>query len=140
MAVPRIRPGVLMPNRLNILVLSDFDVRNAGTIADFLYSFNAYSRHNCYYYHDVSWLQPGLDFSRYDVIVIFWSCWWFWGITIHPRVAEDISRSRALKVLFLQDEYRTVRRNNALAARLGVQLVFSCADEKDFDFFYPRAD
>jgi hypothetical protein len=127
-------------NRLNILVLCDYDGRGASVIRDFLYSFNAYSSHSCYYMHGCKNLDASLDYERFDVIVIFWSCLLFWGLPACDIAAQKIARSRALKVLFLQDEYRSVRANNRLAAGLGVQLICSCVAEKDFDIFYPRSE
>src|SRR6266705_6631386 len=106
--------------RLKILVLCDFDGRNANTIGDFLYSFNAYSRHNCYYYHDCTHLDARFDLSPFDVILIFWSNYWFWRAPMADGVADKIAQSPALKVLFLQDEYRYVRHNNRLMAQLGI--------------------
>jgi hypothetical protein len=127
-------------NRLKILILCDFDGRDAAVISDFLYSFNTGSRHDYYYFHNCAHIGASFDFSAYDVIVFFWSCLWFWGMSIHEEAAQNIARSRALKILFLQDEYRTVRINNRRAAKLGVQIVFSCVAEKDFHVFYPRSE
>jgi hypothetical protein len=126
-------------SRLKVLILCDFDGRDANVIRDFLYSFNAYSRHSCYYFHDCQNLDASFDFSGYDAIVIFWSCFWFWGVPIRDAVADNIARAPAVKVLFLQDEYRYVRTNNRMMARLGVQVMCTCVTEADHALVYPRS-
>ena len=128
------------PSRLKILILCDFEGRDANVIRDFLYSFNAFSPHSYYYFHDAKHLDNTLDFSPYDVIMFFWSSYWFWGMPVNDAAIEAIARSRALKVLMLQDEYRTVRYNNWLMKRLGIQVMLTCVAPKDHDVFYPRAE
>ena len=52
--------------------------------------------------------------------------------------SSRISRSTALKIQFLQDEYRDVRKVNRIMARLGVNILFTCVAEPDHALFYPR--
>ncbi len=124
-------------NPLKIIVLSVFDGRSANVIRDFLFSFNAYSRHDYYYIFDTELLEENIDFSKYDVILIFWSVYLPMAVS-SKNFVEKISKSRALKVLFLQDEYRNVRVFNQIMDRLGIQVMFTCVAEKDHDIFYPR--
>ena len=134
------RKRAVVQGRLKILILCDFEGRDANVIRDFLYSFNAFSPHSYYYFHDAKHLDNTLDFSRYDVIMFFWSSYWFWGMPVNDAAIEAIKSTRALKVLMLQDEYRTVRYNNGLMNRLGIQVMLTCVAPKDHDVFYPRAE
>ena len=136
-------------NKLKVLVLSDYQGNNANVIGDFLYSFHQYSRHEFFYMH--SWKQNfcqrlrRLDLDSFDTILLFWDYFWV-GVTnptsgcyLPEWVIEKINRSRALKVLFLQDEYRDVRQVNHVMARLGVNLMFTCVAERDHELFYPKS-
>lgn len=125
-------------NPLKILVLSMYAGRNANVIRDFLFSFNAYSRHDYYYVFDTDLLESNVDFSNYDVILIFWSVYLPTAV-LSKKFVERISQSRALKVLFLQDEYRNVRMFNQIMNHLGIQVMFTCVAEKDHETFYPRS-
>jgi hypothetical protein len=124
---------------LNVLMLCDFDGRDATVMRDYLYCFNACSRHNYFYFHDCKNLTANFDFSGYDVIVLFWNCMWFWGMPLQPGTDAKIARSRALKVLFLQDEYRNVRSNNSLLDRLGIQVMMTLVAPRHHDLIYPRS-
>ena len=123
---------------LNILVLSEFDNRNANVIRDFLFSFNKYSRHRYYYRFDPQSLDSSFDPSAYDVILLFWSIY-YPGAGLSGEVRQKIARSSACKVLFLQDEYRNVRMYNQVMNDLGIELMFTCVAEKDHKIFYPPA-
>ena len=121
-----------------VLVLSTFEAGNANVIRDYLFSFNAHSRHEYRYVFDCRILDGSTDFSGYDVILIFWSLYLL-GPHLGPEARAAIRRSPALKVLLLQDEYRDVRAFNAAMDGLGVQVMLTCVDPRDHETFYPRA-
>ncbi len=121
---------------LRILVLSEFDGNDANVIRDFLFSFNAYSRHQYYYIFNCQQIDRQFDFACFDVILIFWSVD-LRGSSLSAEAYEAIRRAPALKVLFLQDEYRAVRPINRLMSRLGIQVMFTCVAEADHRLFYP---
>jgi hypothetical protein len=123
--------------RLNILVLSSFTGDNANVIRDYLFSFRVHSRHRVYYVFDPRAVGGRLDLSPFDVIVLFWSLYLL-GPDVDAALRERIRRAPALKVLFLQDEYRDVRPFNSVMAELGVNVMFSCVAETDHEIFYPR--
>lgn len=127
---------------LKILVLSQFDAGNANVIRDYLFSFHAYSRHSYYYIFNCREIEPEFDFSRFDVILIFWSAWLFSPPGCPSPlsgVMDKIGEAPALKVLFLQDEYRHVRVVNRVMARLGINIMFTCVAEDDHGLFYPKS-
>ena len=121
--------------RLKILVLSTFDGTNASVIRDFLFSFKAHSRHEYCYIFDCRILDDETDFSPFDVILIFWSVYLL-GPDLTEPVRERIRKTSALKVLFLQDEYRDVRPMNGVMNELGIQVMFTCVAERDHEVFY----
>jgi hypothetical protein len=134
---------------LRILVLCDFQGSGANVVPDYLYGFNRFSRHEFYYLHcwrakQCQRLQD-FDFERFDCIVLFWDCCWpdvdkkGSRFQVPPWVMERIAKSSALKVQFLQDEYRAVRKVNRVMAQFGVNLLFTCVAERDHEFFYPRS-
>lgn len=123
---------------LRVLVLSTFEGSNANVIRDFLFSFNAHSRHRYFYVFDCRVLDDESDFSAFDVILVFWSLYLL-GPDLIENVRERIRRAPALKVLFLQDEYRDIWPMNEKMRELGIQVMFTCVAEQDHDTFYSRA-
>lgn len=125
-----------MDGTLQCLMLSTYAGDNANVIRDYLFSFNAYSKNRWYYIHNCEILSI-VDFSAFDVITLFWSYPWP-GMDFSEEIVEKIATSPALKVMFLQDEYRSVRHVNHVMKRLGVQVVCTCVSEADHDLFYPK--
>ncbi len=123
--------------QLKILVISDFDGLNANVIGDFLFCFNEYSHHDYYYVFDPRVVNGFTDFSVFDVILIFWSVYLPSG-TLLNSTRENIRKSRALKVLFLQDEYRDVNVFANLVSSLGIQLMFTLVQPEMHHLIYPR--
>ncbi len=122
---------------LRILVLSTFDGTNANMIRDFLFSFNAYSRHKYYYVFNCNTLNGHTGFRCFDVILIFWSLYLLPPAMLSDKVRPRIRKAAARKILFLQDEYRDVRALNQVMNELGVNVMFTCVDERDHELFYP---
>lgn len=123
---------------LRILVLSTFNGRSADVIRDYLFAFNAYSRHRYFYVFDCGDLDDDFDFRAFDVILIFWNVDLL-GSDLGRPARERIRAAPALKVLFLQDEYRDVRPMNAAMRALGIQVMFTCVADADHETFYPRS-
>lgn len=123
---------------LRILVISEYDGTNANVIRDFLFSFNAYSRHTYLYVFRGFVIDSEFDFSPFDVILIFWSTWIFAPFSITDQAIEKMRASRAVKALFLQDEYRGVNYVNEFMRKAGIQIMFTCVAEEDHESFYPR--
>jgi hypothetical protein len=81
-------------------------------------------------------IDTSFDFSAFDVILLFWSIY-YPGAALSGQLREKIAKSSAIKVLFLQDEYRHVRLYNKIMNELGVAVMFTCVAEKDHKIFYP---
>jgi hypothetical protein len=123
---------------LKILILSTYEGTDASAVRDYLLSFRLHSRHHYYYAFDCRRLDERIDLRPFDVIVIFWDVYLL-GPELSDAVRGRIARAPAVKVAFLQDEYRDVRRVNQAMAELGVQVVFTCVAEADRQTFYPAA-
>src|SRR6266511_1682373 len=123
---------------LKILILSTFDGGNANVIRDCLFSFKAHSRYHYYYVFDCRILDDAQDFAQFDVILIFWSVYLL-GPDLSEAVRDRIRRAPALKVVFLQDEYRDVLPMNFVMRELGVQVMFTCVAARNHETFYPKA-
>lgn len=118
-----------------ILIISDFNGADANVVRDFLFCFNRYSRHDFYYIFDPRSITESFDFKPFDVILIFWSVY-LPGSRLSNAARERIRHAEALKVLFLQDEYRNVHLFNRLMSDLGVQVMFTCVAAEDHNVFY----
>jgi hypothetical protein len=121
---------------LKILILSTYDGTGAAAVRDYLLSFRLHSRHRYYYALDCRRLDARIDLRAFDVIAIFWDVY-MPGPELSDAVRERIARAPAVKIAFLQDEYRDVRRVNQAMAELGVQVGFTCVAEADHRIFYP---
>ena len=121
---------------LKILILSTYDGTGAAAVRDYLLSFRLHSRHRYYYALDCRRLDGRIDLRPFDVIAIFWDVY-LPGPELSDAVRERIAHAPAVKVAFLQDEYRDVRRVNQVMAELGVQVAFTCVAEADHRTFYP---
>jgi hypothetical protein len=128
--------GHAAKRRLKILILSTYEGTDANAVRDYLLSFRLHSRHNYYYALDCRRLDGRFDFRPFDVIVMFWDVYLL-GPELAEVVREQIARAPAVKVVFLQDEHRDVRRVNEAMAELRIQLAFTCVAEADHRVFYP---
>src|SRR5262250_1849919 len=121
---------------LKVLILSTYEGTDASAVRDYLLSFRLHSRHQYYYAFDCRRLDDRIDLRSFDVIVIFWDVYLL-GPELSDAVRERIARAPAVKVAFLQDEYRAVRRVSEAMAQLGVRVAFTCVAEADHAVFYP---
>jgi hypothetical protein len=122
--------------RLKILILSTYEGTDASAVRDYLLSFRLHSRHEYYYVFDCRRLDGRIDLRPFDVIVIFWDVYLL-GPELSDAVREQIAGAPAVKVAFLQDEYRDVRGVNQAMAELGVRVAFTCVAEADHRVLYP---
>ncbi len=96
--------------KLKILLLADHNnPSHAGTILDHIEALRHLST------HDVKLINPRfggklsfIDLNYFDVILIHYSLWIIWESYLSSGLVEKIRESRALKALFIQDEYRYV--------------------------------
>jgi len=124
-------------SRRKILVLNHFLSGNANVYRDYLFCFQAYSRHDFYYVHRLNVLKT-LDLKQFDAILLFWACDW-----LRPRIGEEmiarIAEAPGKKLLFLQDEYRNVSLARKAINRFGVDQLFTLVHPNDYEAYYPKS-
>lgn len=121
--------------QLDILVFNSVGNTGVPSFLDHIGMFARHSKHRCFYHNFVYQFDPDMDFSRFDVVV-FTHNFWLPALTEAQRTA--IRNIKALKVLFLQDEFQYLRTINDAMAEMGIELMFTCVAENDFDRFYPK--
>jgi hypothetical protein len=121
-----------------ILLLCDFNRNSAGTIIDHATSFQKFSSHELFFFNPVSIGKPGwLKLDRFDLIVIHYSIYVLGDHYINATWREAIAASRAVKVQFIQDEYRTVHAFHGRMRELGIDILFTCIPEPEIEKMYP---
>ncbi|PHS38103.1 MAG: hypothetical protein COA91_08845 [Robiginitomaculum sp.] len=126
-----------MSTTKNILVLSSmYHYTHMSQMIDYLAAYKIYSRHNYFYHNFVYDFDPKtIDFDRFDVVMMSHN---FWPMNLSAEQRDALAKTKALKALFLQDEYQEIRNINKVMDEMGIDLMFSCVAEKDFDVFYPK--
>jgi len=121
----------------NILVLSSmYQYTHMSQMIEYLAAYKNYSRHNYFFHNFIYDFDPKtIDFDRFDVIMMAHN---FWPMNLNEEQREALAKTKALKALFLQDEYQEIRNINKVMDEIGVDLMFSCIADKDFDIFYPK--
>ena len=124
------------PDALRILILCNYDPFNAATVCDHINAFVRYSRHEVFVLSRVGGLPDDLDLDAFDVVVVHYSLFIALETYVPPRMRRALSLCRALKVLFIQDEYRFVDRTISAIREAGISLVFSCVPEGEIPKVY----
>lgn len=128
-------------SKLNILIIADYLPGDATVIRDHLFSFDRYSNHRVFHLFWPSKHKDEIDFSHFDVVIVHW-CIYITKLGIsHPSIpaamAEKIRQSSAIKVLFLQDEYRRMNAVHEAMNELGINLMMTCASKETREQLYP---
>jgi len=130
----------MLNRKLNVLILSSFASGNAKVIEDYLQAFDQHSKH-CFYYSTASTSYAPLKsalrlVNRFDAIIFFWSLYLPNNI-FSPEEESMIRNASAVKILFLQDEYRHVRWFNQKMNDLGINVMLTCVAQDNHEYFYP---
>lgn len=83
-------------------------------------------------------IPHALDLSRFDVIVIHYSLVISNDVYLSPQSRDRLRRSSALKVLFIQDEYRFVNRSIDAMRSIDLSILFTCVPESEISKVYPE--
>lgn len=126
---------------LRILVLCDVYRDSPNTIVDHVGSFGKYSRNSIFYFNPRYRKIPfWLNLDDFDVIVIHYSIYILTDYYIDASWRMAIAYSRALKVQFIQDEYRQVCMFRERMRELKVDVLFTCIPEAEIDKVYPETE
>jgi hypothetical protein len=113
---------------------------NASTISEHIDALNELPGITTFELSTVKVIPNRLDLDLFDVIIIHYTIQLgeFNDHFLNTEARQRLSKSRGLKVLFIQDEYReTLRVHRALKA-LGISLVFTLLSESDAQLVYPK--
>lgn len=125
--------------KLKILILCDFDWKSANTIVDHASSFRLYSRHEIFYVNPVgSRIPQWLNLKHFNVVVLHYSIYILGENYLDYTWREAIRQSAAVKVQFIQDEYRTINAFHERMRELGIQILFTCFPDKEIEKVYPE--
>lgn len=81
-------------------------------------------------------LPPGLDLERFDVIVLHYTLVLASDSYVSAAARARIAQARALKVVFIQDEYRHVNATVDALRAVGTGLLMTCVPEGEIDKVY----
>lgn len=125
------------PRRLQILILCDKPPAIAATLHHHLDALVRYSKHQVRLLPMFGFLPRGVDLDRFDVVVIHWSLIACSDNYIDPDARARISACKALKAVFIQDEYRFIHRTWEALRGLGVNVLFTCVPDEEIEKVYP---
>lgn len=129
-----------MSSKLNILLLCNRPVRNAdaSTITDHLDAIKDCG-HNVLELSFLRNLPARLDLDRFDVIVVHYSIalGYLSDHYISPESRRKVATAKGLKVVFIQDEYRSINSVLRILAELDVGLLFTCIPTLEIEKVYP---
>ena len=113
----------------------------AGTVFDYVKSFQKYSKHEIFELNMLSRFPEKICLKRFDVVVIHYT------LSIGPLInhyfdrnfLEQFKNFSGLKVVFFQDEYRNIDCYQAHLVEYGFDLLFTIVPEKEIEKVYPTA-
>lgn len=121
-----------------VLFLCDFNRFSANTIIDHAMSFKTYSKHDIFFYNPFSKNHPKwLDLNEFDIIIIHYSIYVLGESYLNETWRSAVSKSSAMKVQFIQDEYRTVNAIHNKMRELNIDVLFTCYPENEIEKVYP---
>src|SRR5690348_13547486 len=99
-----------MDDRLNILVICNYPRfgSDASTILDHIDAFRSFSRNHVVTVSSLGELTPEIDLNWFDVVVVHYSIYLLSDYYITRNTLVRLSKYGGLKVLFVQDEYRSI--------------------------------
>ena len=129
---------------LNILLLCNRPVKNAdaSTVTDHLDAFLNYSKHNVTQLSFISHLPSRLDLNRFDAIIIHYTIaiGYFREHYIDKEAMERISKFKGMKIVFIQDEYRSVNSVLDTLSFLKIDVLFTCLPDGEISKVYSEED
>ena len=82
-------------------------------------------------------IPASLDLDRFDVVVVHYTLVACKERYLSSRSRARLAKCRALKAIFIQDEYRHVNASIAAMREIGVGLLFTCVPASEISKVYP---
>lgn len=125
---------------LNILLLCNRPTKNAdaSTVTDHLDAFLNFSRSNVTQLSFLRHLPAHLQLDKFDVLVIHYTIaiGYMSEHFIDEEAKERIRNFNGLKVVFIQDEYRSVNKVLETMQFLKIDVLFTCVPEQEIEKVY----
>jgi hypothetical protein len=128
-----------MAARLEVLILHSQPDRVAATVADHLEALTTKSRHHVRQVAILGDAPPGLDFDRFDVIILHYSLVLAHDGYVSPALRARLRISKAVKAIFIQDEYRHIDATVRAFQDIGLDVLFTCMPEASIEAVYPAS-
>lgn len=110
---------------MNVLLLADTS-HPAAAVTDHICAIHKGSRHRYYTLNPIRQITPPEAFFKcFDVIIIHYSLYVISDYFLPDGYRKAISASKALKIQFVQDEYREVYRLSESIADLGIDILYT---------------
>lgn len=122
---------------MNLLVLYDPHATHINTVREHLESFFSFSRNHVYYAPGSLTARCRYNLGQFDAILIHYSVRLCFDWYISPHFAEALSRAKAYKILFIQDEYDCTAIAWRWIREIGVNTVFTCVPTESVGDVYP---
>ena len=129
-----------IPEKLNILVLSNRPTVNsqAGTVFDHLDAFHKYSSHQIFELSTIHNIPSSIDLNKFDVIVVHYTLGIGFEHFISQKTKNALGQSNAIKVVFIQDEYRIINKVNQSLVDLDADILFTCVPQSEIHKVYSK--
>lgn len=125
---------------MSILLLCHYDPFNASMVTDHIDAFAKYSRNQVFVHKTLlrngGHLEDDLDLNWFDVIIVHYSIFIGVDAYLSLRSKMRLAKARAVKVVFLQDEYRFVQKSIDGLTAIDADIVFTCVPEHSIPSVY----
>ena len=125
-----------MESRLNVLLLCDIPPRIAATVRDHIEALEGLSGHRWYRVPILGDIPSSLNLDRFDVVVVHYTLVACNDVYLSTRTRVRLGNCRALKAVFIQDEYRHVNASTAAMREIGVNVLFTCVPVNEIPKVY----
>ena len=121
---------------LRVLLLCDYQPRIAATVRDHIEALEGLSRHCWYRLTILGGIPSSVDLDRFDVIVVHYTLTACSERYLSAQSRARLANCRALKAIFIQDEYRHVNASIAAMREMGVGVLFTCVPASEMPKVY----
>lgn len=124
-------------HRLRVLLICDYQPRNAITVCEHIEAFSRYSHHEFYTYSGKGELPMSIDLEYFDAIIVHYSIFPSIDAYLSPLTRYRIRKFNGLKALFIQDEYQFVYATIRSLEYLGIDMLFTVVPVPEIEKVYP---
>jgi hypothetical protein len=108
----------------------------AATVFDHIESFNRFSRHQIFRLEMLGDIPEKVDLDRFDVVIVHYTLVLCNDYYLSSSARRRLAGCRALKAMFIQDEYRFVDKTISAMREAAIALLFTCVPEEEIEKVY----